>query len=412
MFKRLIFSAMILMMPVLWQCSDGVIDPPEPPELNSMEKAMVKSTNSLSFDIFKEIVSAEEDTNVFISPLSISYALGMTYNGANGETEEAMKRVLGYGELTDQEINETYKNLTQALVGLDPDVLLEIANSIWHRNSFAVEDSFINVNQEYFDAEVAALDFNDGGACDIINGWVSEKTHEKIDKVINPPIDPLTMMFLINAVYFNGTWTYEFDEDDTHDAPFYLGDGSTVMCDMMTQKNEYSYINGDGFIALDLPYGYANFSMTVFLPDKDNNVDDLIAQFNPENWDNWMNSLHTDSLRLFMPKFRIACKYSLVPALRALGMGVAFVPFEADFSGINPSYEDLHISDVLHNTFVQVDEEGTEAAAVTVVEIGTTSVPPLNKIIRIDRPFAFVIHEKNTGAILFMGKIVNPIWEE
>ena len=176
MAKKLLLIGLLLVAIFLWQCGDEIVTTPSPgpPNLTAAEKAMIQSSNEFSFDIFKQIVSEEEDTNIFISPLSMSYALGMTYNGANGQTEEAMRDVLGYADLSDEEINQSYKSLTEALIGLDPKVVFEIANSIWIRNTYTVLDEFITVNQEYFDAEVTSMDFDAPDACDIINGWISE----------------------------------------------------------------------------------------------------------------------------------------------------------------------------------------------------------------------------------------------
>jgi serpin B len=412
MARKLFLIGLLLMAVFLWQCGDEVVSPPSPgpPNLTAAEKEMIESSNKFSFDIFKEIVSEEGDKNIFISPLSMSYALGMTYNGANGETEQAMREVLGYGDMTDQEINDSYKSLTEALIGLDPKVVFEIANSIWYRLGFSVLDEFIAVNQEYFDAEVIGLDFNDPGACDIINDWISQKTHEKIKKVLSPPIDPMTVMFLVNAIYFNGTWTYEFDPDSTIQAEFFPDDVSHITTDMMRQSNVFPRYFNDEFQALSLPYGDAGYCMTIFLPRWDQSLDDLIAQFNQDNWDDWLARFSKDTVILSMPKFKFGYGLLLNDALTALGMGIAFNEGLADFTGINPG-GDLFISRVIHKAFVQVDEEGTEAAAVTVVEVGYTSVGP-ERDMYVNRPFVFVIHEENTGAILFMGKVVNPVWEE
>jgi serine protease inhibitor len=412
MAKKLFLIGLLLVAIFLLQCGDDVVNPPSPgpPNLTAAEKEMIKSSNKFSFDIFKEIASEEGDTNIFISPLSMSYALGMTYNGANGQTEQAMREVLGYGDLTDQEINVSYKNLTEALISLDPEVVFEIANSIWYRLGFSVLDEFITVNRDYFDAEVSGLDFNDPGACDIINNWISQKTHEKIKEVLKPPIDPTTVMFLVNAIYFNGTWTYEFDPDSTTEAYFFPDGISHITVDMMRQSNVFPRYFNDEFQAVSLPYGDAGYCMTIFLPRLDQSLDDLIAQFNQDNWDDWLARFSEDTVIFSMPKFKFGYGLKLNDALTALGMGIAFDDGLADFTGINP-LGNLFISRVIHKAFVQVDEKGTEAAAVTVVEVGFTSVGP-EQHMTVDRPFVFVIHEENTGAILFMGKVVNPVWEE
>ncbi|NIS15489.1 MAG: serpin family protein [Aliifodinibius sp.] len=408
--KALIIICAISLLLTL-QCSDTGVkpDPIDPPELTPAQKEIITASNSFAFNIFKEIVNNESDANIFISPLSISYALGMTYNGAEDETKEAMADVLGFDGMDDFEINESYRDLTKALMTIDPEVIMEIANSIWYRQGFEVEQEFIDLNQEYFDAYVAALNFNNPGAKDIINDWIEEKTHDKIQDVIKQ-IDPLTMMFLVNCIYFKAAWKYEFDPDYTEVEDFHLPSGATVDCDMMHQENELLRYFNDNFQAVQLPYGEAGFCMSIFLPRQGNALDDLINQMDDDSWSDWMGNFKADTTIIKMPKFRLKYDRELKPDLAALGMGIAFEPYEADFTRINNEI-DLHITSVLHSTFVQVDEEGTEAAAVTVVEIGTTSIDPNEKLMHINRPFFFVIHDQYTDAILFMGKIANPVWE-
>jgi serine protease inhibitor len=409
MAKKLYISILIFLGLFVWQCGSKTTDPYiPPPELSAAEKAMVASSNEFAFEIFKEIVAQETDTNIFISPLSISYALGMCYNGANGLTEDSMRQTLCYGDMTDQQINATYKTLTRTLSTIDPKVIIEIANSIWHKTGFEVEDDFINVNQQYFDSEVTEANFADPAVCDRINAWIEDKTHDKIQDMLDCPIDPMVVMYVINAIYFKGTWTYEFDKDETIEQDFYLADNSTTLCKMMKQRNKFSNLFTDDFKAIDLPYGNAGYSMTVFLPAEGKTTADFISELSEDNWKNWLDSFSTDSVTLRLPKFKIKYGTELKDVLTILGMGIAFSGM-ADFTGIT-RFGGIYISRVLHNTFVQVDEEGTEAAAVTVVEFRDTAFEP-GKYMCVDRPFVFVIHDNYTGTILFMGRITNPIWE-
>ena len=413
MWKVLRSSAIVFVCFTSVQCSNKPVDPPDNPprELTAAEKHVVESDNKFGLKLFREIVKQDKDSNVFISPLSVSMALGMTYNGAEGATEEAMRNVLELAGLTEQEINESYRSLIDLLTQLDPQVIFEIANSIWCREGFPVKEEFININRTYFDAEVAALDFSKPDASKTINGWVDEKTHGKITEIVPDKIDPMTVMFLINAIYFKGTWTCEFDEEDTREDWFTLPDSSQIRCQMMRQENEFSYFENDLFQAIDLPYGNEKFSMTIFLPKPEVDIDSLISQFNQENWGNWLGSFASDSGKLYFPKFTLEYKIELNDVLTALGMGIAFNPARADFSGIaevNP-LANLFISKVLHKTYIKVDEEGTEAAAVTSVEIGLTSLPPAGFVMRVDRPFVFAIRESHSQTILFMGKIVVPV---
>jgi len=377
------------------------------------EKALVKSDNKFGFKVFKEIVKGERDKNVFISPLSISMALGMTYNGANGSTQEAMQKTLELSGLTLQEINESYESLIESLTNLDPKVKFQIANSIWYREAFPVEDEFIDINKTYFDAQVSGLDFSAPSAPNIINGWVNDKTNGKISKIVDDVINPLTVMFLINAIYFKGTWGFEFDESQTQDDIFTLSDGSKKPCKMMRQEREFQYFETDDFQAIDLPYGNGNFRMTILLPSKEKDVDSLVTLLNQENWNQWVNSFSKQKLTLQLPKFTLKYEIKLNDVLKALGMEIAFSSSQADFTKMYKEEEvglNLYISNVKHKTYVKVNEEGTEAAAVTSVEM-TLEAAPLNPSMRVDRPFIFAIRENHSGTILFVGRIAEPTLE-
>ncbi len=408
--KRLFFSSVIIAFILIIGCSSRTTEPqPVPIQLSAAEKAMVSSSNSFAFDIFSEVITREEpDSNVFISPLSISYALGMTYNGARTTTEEAMRNVLGYGDLTNQEINESYLNLTNALIKADPKVTMEIANSIWYREGFQVEQDFMGINSQYFDAEVKGLNFDDAGAVNTINDWVSRKTHEKIREIIDPPIPSEMIMYLVNAIYFKADWHFQFDKKYTAEKPFYTPWG-TESAELMAQKARYNYYAEDDFQAVELPYGDAEFAMTVFLPSANSSVNEFIQDFDQAKWEDYRNGISEDSVELWLPKIKLEYKNNLSPELKQLGMEIAFDPYDADFRGINPQ-GGIFISEVIHKTFVQVDEKGTEAAAVTSVGMGTVSMPKYY-VFRADHPFVFVIHEKQSDAILFMGKITNPTWD-
>ncbi|MFC1611918.1 serpin family protein [Myxococcota bacterium] len=380
---------------------DRIIRPPTDKEL-----ALAQSSNQFGFKLLDEVVSLSEGGNVFVSPLSVSMALGMTYNGAKGTTAEGMATALEYGDLTLEEVNHAYRDLINLLTTLDPKVTMEIANSIWYREGFNVLDAFIEVNQLYFDAVVSALDFASPEAAATINAWVDAQTHGKIDSIVEPPISAATVMFLINAVYFKGTWTYEFDEEHTRDDTFHVSGSEQKTVKMMSIEGDFAYLETEDFEAVDLPYGEGLFSMTVFLPKAGTDIDQLIADLNQETFDAWTASLSIDQGQLSLPRFELEYEAGLNDVLAALGMGQAFSP-SADFSGINGG-GGLFISNVKHKTYVKVNEEGTEAAAVTSVEVGITSAGPEGFVMRVNRPFVFVIHDHHSGALLFMGKIVDP----
>jgi len=401
--KRIIIVFGLVLLISFYSCSKEPTKPEDTRELNYAEKSLVESDNKFGLKLFKEIIRQESDKNVFVSPLSISMALGMTLNGANGSTRDAMIETLELAGLSEQQINESYKSLIELLVGLDPKVKFRIANSIWHRDDMIFEQDFIDLNKDYFDALVSALDFNDPTAKDIINAWVEENTNGKIKEIVER-INRDNVMFLINAIYFKGIWKYQFDENATSDAQFSLPDGTQIPCKMMTQTGEFQYFANEKFQAIDLPYGDALFSMVIFLPNPSVNIDSLIVELDQNNWDQWVNLFQNENGTIFLPRFKLEYKLKMNDVLIALGMGVAFSS-SADFTRMfKPG--GLFISEVNHKSFVEVNEEGTEAAAVTSVVIDRTSASGF--VMRADRPFIFAIREHHSGTILFIGKIVDP----
>jgi len=379
-------------------------------EFTSLEKQVASSADQFGLKLMKVLNTTQLDSNVFISPLSVSMALGMTLNGANNETYDAIQSTLELDGLTQQQINETYKSLIDLLTQIDPKVIFDIANSIWYRQGWTFEQSFIDVNTKFFNALVKSLDFNDPSAPDIINDWVYNNTNGKIDKIIDN-IDATVIMYLINAMYFKGTWKYEFDKAETIDKLFNAPNGNQIPCKLMVQTNDFSYFENSKYQAIDLPYGDGDFSMTVLLPAPDKNIDSLISGLTEESWNVLVNSLSIQEGILYFPKFELEYEITLNDVLKSLGMEIAFTPGLADFSNMYTGPADLNIDEVKHKTFFRVDEEGTEAAAVTSVSIVFTSAGSSGFTMRVDRPFVFVIREKNSGSILFIGKIVKPILE-
>jgi serine protease inhibitor len=384
--------------------------PPEAGELNLTKKSLelLEADNAFGLDLFSEVMSeTETGENVMISPLSVALALGMTLNGAATTTREAIEQALRLQGFTQEEINQGYKSIIDQLLDLDPKVIMEIANSIWYRDDFSVLEDFIHTNQEYFYAEIRSLDFSAPGAKDIINGWVSEKTHEKIREIIDE-IPAQTVMYLINAIYFKGMWTFEFDPEDTGLKPFYPAEGPSFNALAMRQETELNYYHNDLFQLVELPYGDRNFSMLVFLPSAGKSCSDILAGMDNDSWNSWTGQLAETDVLVQLPKFKFETFKLLNEYLSSMGMEIAFTD-AADFTGINPA-GNLYISRVLHKTYIDVNEEGTEAAAVTAVEVGFTSVGPNPGPVRFiaDRPFLFAIRENSTGSILFMGRLSYP----
>ncbi|HKL07505.1 MAG TPA: serpin family protein, partial [Bacteroidales bacterium] len=353
-------------------------------ELTPESKAMVSSDNQFGIKLFKRMIIEESDKNLMISPLSISQALLMTYNGSAGETKTAFEETLFLSDLTTDEINRAQKELVKALLEVDPAVTISVANSIWHRQGFPVNPEFIKVNQDFYDAEVREAAF-DQSTVDLINRWVAIKTHGKIDQIVEQ-IDPSLVMFLINAIYFNGNWKYKFDESNTTNYDFNLSNGSKVNVPFMNQEVTARLMLHDDFTILDLPYGRGNFSMLIFLPDADKTIDDVMAVWNTENYNQWLGNFEAMNVEVSIPKFKFGYAKKLNDFLQSMGLSVAFDPDNADLSNISETMQ-LYIDFVKHKSFIDVNEKGTEAAAVTVVGIRTTSIDPNYPKFIANRPF-------------------------
>ncbi|MDX9757633.1 MAG: serpin family protein [Bacteroidota bacterium] len=399
---------LLMVLPLcLLACSNESTGPESPTPVRaatSGERAVLRANTDFGFTLFRTTAAVATDENLFLSPLSVSMALGMTANGAAGETAQAMRLALAQQGLSSTEINQSYRSLIDLLRGTDPRVRFNIANGIWNRAGFVPEQAFIDSNRFYFDADVRTLDFSRADAADIINAWVSQKTQGKIPAIVAPPIPPLTVMYLINAMYFKGTWATQFDPARTRDDVFKAPGDRDIPVKMMNGNADIRYLKDQLAEVVDLPYGWDRYSMAILLPRPDVTLATLRDALRPAQWQTWQEAMHETAMDLQIPRFTMEYETSLNDILASMGMGIAFDPSHADFSGISRQME-LFISQVKHKTFVQVNEEGTEAAAATSVEIGTTSVP---QVFRVDRPFVFVIHERNTGAILFIGQVTAP----
>jgi serpin B len=373
-----------------------------PRSLTSAERGIIDAANGFSFALWGELTKASRDSNVFVSPLSASFALGMTMNGAANSTLAQMQSTLGFGPTPLADIDAGYKSLIALLVSLDPSTTMEIANSIWYRNTFAARESFLDAATSYFDATINPLDFDSPSAPAAINGWVNDKTHGKIASIVDE-IRPDAVMYLINAIYFKGSWREKFDSTETRDAPFHGVAGDQSMR-LMHKESRIDYTETPAYQAVDLPYGDSAFTMTVILPKSSSTVDAVASSLTSESWRRLTTSFHPALVALDLPKLRLSWKADLVPSLQALGMHAPFSDTEADFSKMADAGR-LVISSVDQKTFVNVDEVGTEAAAVTSVGVVVTSAPATTPV-RVDRPFIFAIRERLSGTVLFMAKIV------
>lgn len=407
-FPLLILALITMMLLALPACS-SVVEPESSQDqpfrsLTTTEEEIASSAGHFGFDLLKEIGNVEKDKNIFISPFSVSMAFGMALNGANGETYNQIKNVLGLVGSNQEELNASYRSLLDLLVGLDKKTEFNIANSIWYREGFTVEKDFLDVNTKYFDALVSEADFGNPDVINKINDWVKQSTNSKIEKILDR-IDPAVVMYVMNAIYFKGMWKYQFEKSNTTDDIFYTSNG-TAACKMMKQKNNFDFYSGGTYKAVDLAYGNGSYRMMMILPDNQMAIADYTQNFSESDFLDVIKNKAEKELTLMMPRFKLEYEITLNDVLQAMGMTDAFNPGKADFTKINKG-GDIFISNVKHKTFVDVNEEGTEAAAVTSIEFSRTSVDP-DGIIKFDRPFMFIIYEKNSNTILFMGKIINP----
>lgn len=391
----------------LFSCQKNNIQKePIPIEISLKTQEILRANNQFGFDVLKKAFESDGIKNLMISPLSISQALSMTYNGAGGETKTAFENTMHFAGQTTQEINQSAIDLTEALLDIDKRVDISIANSIWYKQGFNVEADFIHNNQTYYNAEVSALDFANSNSKNTINNWVDKKTNHKIAKIVDA-INPEDRMFLINAIYFKGVWKFEIDKNNTENKPFYLTDGSVKNCATMFADANFAVYYAPTFSAIELPYGQGNFSMIILLPTDDSSLNELMSQLDEPTWNTIIQNMSVPTSRLlYLPKFKFEYENELNNELIDLGLGNAFSN-SADFSGMCKN-ESLAISRVKHKTFIEVNEEGTEAAAVTSVTMGATSAGPTNAIFAIDHPFLFAIKEKYTNAILFVGTVTDP----
>lgn len=405
--KRLSYLILIVICFALISCVDKASEPvvEQPRELSVAEKQLVTSSDDFAFRLFKQVYNSEPNKNLFVSPLSISMALGMTMNGADGTTYDAMKSALSLKTFTRQQANETYHSLMSLLTTIDPKVTMNIGNSIWYNKNYSFQTDFIETNKKYFNAIVNAMNFLDPATINVINNWVKTATKDKIEKIVEE-ISPQTIMYLINAIYFKGVWKLQFDKTKTYDDFFTTESGKRVAVKMMQQESDVSTYSNDLFTAVELPYSSGSYSMMLLLPNSSKKLKDVADFFSKNNFDTISKNFSISKKNLFLPRFKLEYKLKLNDALIALGMGEAFDPAKANFTKLYSGVGNAYISDVLHKTYVDVNEEGTEAAAVTSVEIRVTSI--MNNDIKFNKPFLFLIREKNSGAILFIGTVNDP----
>ena len=412
-FRKGLLVTLISSSVILVSCkkSDTQEQPGDPVNISTevYQKEVIDSANRFAFDLFKpDLADTKGTENIMISPFSITSALSMTLNGAAGETLQAMRKALGLEDKTLEQINATYLKLMTEMVPVDSRVTLEIANSVWVEKRLTVKQPFITDLQTWYKAEARNIDVSDPNSVNIVNGWISDKTHDKITDMLDN-LDPDLAMLLINAIYFNGKWRYAFDKANTIDEPFYVTPAAPKSVPMMHLTENLKVTKFNNLTLVEIPYGQGNFTMLVILPDENVSTTAVADELTPSLWQQWTGLLddNTHKVNLSMPRFKYKYKRLLNDDLINLGMGIAFSDF-ADFSNI--SDQQLKINRVIHQSFIETNEEGTEAAAATVVEIIATSAGPGQDVINVtlNRPFLYFIRESSTGTIIFMGRVSDP----
>ncbi|MDZ7363921.1 MAG: serpin family protein [candidate division KSB1 bacterium] len=379
-----------------------------PTQLATVDNRLVAANTQFSFKLFDKIVKQDAGKNIFISPASVTMALAMIYNGAGGGTQEAMARALALQGMSLPEINQAQAALRAMLARTDPNVQLTIANSLWAGKGVAFKTEFLKRNQDFFAAKITNLDFATPGAAATMNEWVNQQTNGKINKIVDT-IPGETILYLINAIYFKGRWSTQFDKAKTKDGQFTLLNGAKKKHPMMSQSGRFPYYENEKFQAISLPYGDGRVSLYVFLPNKNSNLNALQAELSAEKWESWMPQFRSTEGNITLPRLKLEYEMVLNNALKTLGMEAAFDPQRANFAAMCSTSPgaNVFLGEVKHKTFVDVNEEGTEAAAVTSGGMRVTAfIPPFTMIV--DRPFFSAIRDNQTGTILFIGSIVEP----
>lgn len=400
--KVIAFAGAVVFTLLLWRCTNEAPTPEGKPV--EISPQIAARTTDFAFDFFKKVQATQPATeNVFVSPLSLHMALGMLLNGAEGETAQQISKALKTEGVSQADLNEAYQALLEGLPKADPNVQLGLANSVWYRNDFKVENDFLNVLKKSFKAEVSGLDFTDPGSKDKINKWASEQTNGKIKKVIDE-IKPNDMLFLLNALYFKGDWKVEFDPKNTSDYPFRLADSGEKTVKMMRVKDKFKVAQQSDYAAVQLPYASGRFNFTLLIPSEQSSVEKVINGLSTTAWNDLQGALREQQVSVGLPRFTLDYDIKLNNILKTMGMSQAFTD-AAQLGKINPT-ADLLVSFVKQNTYLGIDEKGTEAAAVTSIGVTTTSIGPDPYVC--DRPFVLLISENTSKTILFMGRIMNP----
>ena len=369
-------------------------------------KKIISANNKLALNLLPNLESNEKG-NIFISPTSLFMALSMVYNGADAETKEEMAQVLNSEGIDIAELNKANASLVSKLHNESEDIDLKVGNSIWLNDKFHFQEEFAQRNRDYYDAEISEIETTDSKSVDLINKWVADSTNNKIDEMVKDPLDQDIVTLLINAVYFKGDWKYKFYQNETVEKPFHLENGTTKAIPLMSLNEELSYMENDHFQAVSLPYGVGDMSMNVFLPRENSSIQEFEKMLTVENLDKWNSEFYPTVGNVMLPKFKMDYEVELNDSLKKLGMRKAFYQ-EANFSKMIEENNKIQISLVKQKTYIDVNEKGSEAAAATSAIMVPVSKPANTFQMEVNRPFFFTITHQATGAILFMGSIVDP----
>lgn len=388
--------------------------PSEAEKAGNKKTTHISETDNTAFSLaLYKVLEKSSDGNLFFSPYSVSAALSMTLAGAAGETEKQMASLLRASEdIAAYHASQAAFEKKIERIAKKGHVALETAHSLWPQKGYALSQAFLKDLKHYYGSTVNPVDYRDATetARKTINTWVEKKTRDKIPELLKPGIlNSLTRLTLVNAIYFKGDWSNRFESSATTDAPFFIRSDSTVSVSMMHQERKFRYAASDSLQAIELPYSGEDLSMLILLPAEKNGISGLEQSLTPEGLDTLSESLRETTVSIFLPKFTVTSTLRLDEALRTLGMTDAFDPAKADFSRMTTRNDKLFIGAVVHKAFIDVNEEGTEAAAATGVVIGLTSaMPDPVPVFRADHPFLFIIRENRSGSILFMGKVAEP----
>ncbi|KIL39132.1 hypothetical protein SD70_22145 [Gordoniibacillus kamchatkensis] len=413
---KALLSAMLGACGMLAACSQAQ---PPAPELTTRDRAalaqqvdarVAQATNAFGLELARRLTEERPGANVIVSPTSLMQALAMTWNGAAGETRAAMSKTLRLeGGLTADDVNRSERALTELLQKSSPGVQLMTANSLWLQKGWPFRKDYLDTMQQSYGAMLKEADLTAPSTRKELNGWVSKKTNGRIPTILDEPVPSLTKLMLLNALYMNAAWQTPFNTNATSDADFTLGDGKVKRVPMMHQTGRFAYDEEDEYQAVRLPYGEFQLSMLIVLPKPDADRKKLAERLfaDPSFWTKPFQSF---SGELALPRFRADTALTLGDTLAAMGMGIAFDPKKADFSAMaDTSRDPLHISKVLHKTYLDVTEKGTEAAAATLVMGAAGSAPPSGKFrMTVDRPFWVAITDDQVHSLLFVGAVERP----